>query len=115
MESEVPEAINPDDQASDGARPRIRLSDIQIEQITAALRAGRPLPPHLFPHVFEAPKEYQLSYRTKARRADVLAETMAMPFQHARQYGEFSADWNNLRGPEAWRPGPEIGLSEKHR
>ena len=36
------------------------LSAEQIEEISTLLRAGRRLPPHLFPHLFETPREYQL-------------------------------------------------------
>jgi hypothetical protein len=65
-----------------------RLSEDQIEEITALLRAGRRLPPHLFPNLFEAPREYQLAYRGKARRADILADTMAVPLQAVRAFGD---------------------------
>jgi hypothetical protein len=57
------------------------LSDEQIEEIAGLLRAGRRLPPHLFPHLFETSKESQLFYAGKARRAEVLADTMGVPLQ----------------------------------
>lgn len=73
------------------------LSEEQIEQIADTLRAGRPLPPYLFPHLFERPKEYELSYAGKARRADVLAETLAVPLQAVKRFGgNGPADWTNL-------------------
>jgi len=71
------------------------LTDDQLEEIIGLLRAGRRLPPHLFPHLFETPREYQLAYRGKARRADVLADTMAVPLQPVRTFGE-QADWANM-------------------
>ena len=73
-----------------------RLPDEQIEEIAALLRAGRRLPPHLFPDLFEAPREYQLAYRGKARRADILADTMAVPLQPVRAFGDSSGAWSNM-------------------
>lgn len=72
------------------------LSEEQIEEIAGHLRAGRRLPPHLFPHLFETSKEYQLAYAGKARRADVLAETMAVPLQPVKTFGETGDSWSNM-------------------
>lgn len=72
------------------------LSEEQIEEIAGLLRAGRRLPPHLFPHLFETPKEYQLSYFGKARRADVLADTMAVPLQPVKTFGDSAGSWSNM-------------------
>lgn len=73
-----------------------RLTDEQIQEITSLLRAGRRLPPYLFPHLFETAREYELAYSGKARRIDVLAETMAVPLQPVRTFGEQEAGWANL-------------------
>ncbi len=72
------------------------MTEEQIEEVTRLLRAGRRLPPHLFPHLFEVPREYELSYRGKARRVDVLADTMAMPIQAVRTFGEPKDGWSNM-------------------
>src|SRR4051794_37565408 len=72
------------------------MSEEQIDQVSRLLRAGRRLPPHLFPHLFEVPREYELSYRGKARRVDVLAETMAMPLQPVRTFGQPPDGWSNM-------------------
>jgi hypothetical protein len=64
------------------------LSDGQIEEVIRRLKAGRRLPPHLVPYLFETPREYGLAYAGKMRQADVLAETMAMPLQSVRRFGE---------------------------
>lgn len=76
----------------EGAKP---LPEQQIEEITALLREGKRLPPQLFPHLFETSKEYQLGYAGKARRADVLADTMAVPLQPVRTFGPSDA-WSNM-------------------
>lgn len=74
-----------------------RLTETQVEEIATLLRAGRRLPPHLFPHLFETPREYQLAYQGKARAIDILAETMAVPLQPVRTFGEHAADsWSNM-------------------
>jgi site-specific DNA-methyltransferase (adenine-specific)/adenine-specific DNA-methyltransferase len=73
-----------------------RLPDDQIAQIASLLKAGRPLPPHLFPHLFEAPDEYELTYSGKLRRADVLNDTMAAPLQILKRFGaEEEGRWHN--------------------
>lgn len=71
------------------------LTEDQLEEIMSLLRRGRRLPPHLFPHLFETPREYQLAYRGKARRADVLVDTMAVPLQPVRTFGT-TTKWSNM-------------------
>ena len=75
-----------------------RLTDEQIEELTGYLRSGRRLPAHLFPFLFETAQEYQLAYAGKARRADVLAETMAVPLQAVKTFASDSAAdaWPNM-------------------
>ncbi len=70
-----------------------RLTDSQVEEITTLLKAGKRLPPHLFPHLFESPREYQLAYRGKARAVDILADTMAVPLQPVRTVGDANGAW----------------------
>lgn len=87
------------DQDRVGSDERISqpLSAEQIEEISTLLRAGRRLPPHLFPHLFETPREYQLFYRGKARAIDILADTMAVPLQPVRTFGEHKdGEWSNM-------------------
>jgi DNA modification methylase len=74
----------------------VRMTEAQVEEVTRLLRAGRRLPPHLFPHLFEVPREYELSYRGKARRVDVVADTMAVPLQPARTFGDPEDGWSNM-------------------
>jgi adenine-specific DNA-methyltransferase len=74
----------------------VGMTDEQIEEVTRLLRAGRRLPPQLFPHLFDVPREYELAYRGKARRIDVLTDTMAMPVQAVRTFGEPKNGWSNM-------------------
>lgn len=88
-----------DEVAEDGlfvAGAPTRLTDGQVEEITTLLKAGKRLPPHLFPHLFESPREYQLAYRGKARAVDILADTMAVPLQPVRTVGDADGAWSNM-------------------
>lgn len=77
--------------------PEHRLTDEQIEELVKYVRDGRRLPAHLFPFLFEIPQEYQLSYAAKARRADVLTETMTVPLQPVKTFGAAARDgWENM-------------------
>lgn len=80
----------------EGREGPVGLSDSQIEEIARLLRAGRRLPSYLVPHLFELPREYELAYAGKARRSDVLAETMAVPLQRARTFGVAPDAWSNM-------------------
>jgi DNA modification methylase len=82
--------VSTDDDATRG------LSEEVIEEILSHLRAGSRLPAHLFPHLFEAPKESELAYAGKARRADVLADTMSVPLQPMKTFGASKSGWANL-------------------
>src|SRR4051794_5506479 len=77
------------------ARP-YRLSEEQIEQVTGRLRAGKALPPYLLPHLFERPREYELSYAGKMRAVDVVAETMALPLQPVKTFGDADSAGGNM-------------------
>lgn len=92
------EGVNEDEAAneSEGLPLRFELTEEQIEEIADHLRAGRRLPPHLFPHLFETSREYELAYAGKARKADVLAETMAIPLQPVKTFGDSSDGWSNM-------------------
>ena len=89
-------ALEGDDELAEGEEAESRLTEDQIEEITTLLREGRRLPPHLFPHLFEAPREYQLTYRGKTRVADILADTMAVPLQPVRTFGSTTNGWSNM-------------------
>jgi len=74
----------------------MKLSKLQIETITKFLKEGKPLPDDykniLFP---VTKKEYELVYADKEREEDVLAETMAVPLQPIKTFGENGKEWTN--------------------
>lgn len=89
------------------------LTDEQIEELVKYVRSGRRLPTHLFPFLFEIPQEYQLSYAAKARRADVLTETMALPLQPVKTFGSAGRDgWDEYAHPGRQPPGAKA--SSRH-
>ena len=74
----------------------MKLSKLQIETITKLLKEGKPLPED-YKNIFfpVTKKEYELVYADKEREEDVLAETMAVPLQPVKTFGENGKDWVN--------------------
>jgi len=74
----------------------MKLSKSQIETITKLLKEGKPLPED-YKNIFfpVTKKEYELVYAEKEREEDVLAETMAVPLQPVKTFGENGKDWTN--------------------
>lgn len=64
------------------------LTDSEIEEVTALLRAGKPLPTYWRSRLFDLPKEYTIEYAAKEREEDILADTMAVPLQVAKVFGK---------------------------
>jgi DNA modification methylase len=79
--------------ADQSASPR--LTDEQIESLVARLRAGEYLDEYLRPLLFRQAKEYELDYAAKTPRSRVLADTMAVPLQRLKEFGNPSGDWTN--------------------
>ena len=74
-----------------------RLNDDQIKVIVQLLKEGKPLPEEYRWLLFEGKQETELIYAGKAREVDVLAETMAVPLQKVKVFGEASGDqWHNM-------------------
>lgn len=75
----------------------MNLSEEQKLHVIELLRRGEHLPPEyeelLFPRERQ---ECELVYAGKTRKEEVLAETMGVPFQLARSFGDISGDWHNL-------------------
>src|SRR5262245_21321348 len=78
-----------------GGHGNDRLTDAEIEGISARLRLGEPLDDQYRDRLFRQPKEYELSYAGKSTRGEILAETMAVPLQVIRRFGLPSEGWVN--------------------
>jgi adenine-specific DNA-methyltransferase len=64
------------------------LSTEEIKFITKCLKENKPLPDsyrYIIP--FETKKEYELTYDGKEREEDILADTMAVPLQPVKTFG----------------------------
>ena len=69
------------------------------EQLISIIKEGKPIPMSfknlLFPPE-KKPKEYELVYGIKEREEDILADTMAVPFQPVKQFGKVKeGEWHN--------------------
>jgi len=73
-----------------------KLSKGEIEFITKCLKENKPLPDsyrYIIP--FETKKEYELTYDGKEREEDILADTMAVPLQPVKTFGNGNGGWTN--------------------
>ncbi len=82
-----------------------RLSESEIAEIAASLKAGKPLHPRwrakLFPEATEVEvgKEYRIAYAGKIKQEEILADTPAAPWQLVRRFcadKPFDDGWTNL-------------------
>src|SRR3989338_1103119 len=75
-----------------------KLTEVELEQIAALLRQGKPLPEDYKNTLFDAKKEYELIYSEKEREQDILAETMAVPLQKVKTFrnGKNGNGWKNM-------------------
>ncbi len=69
-----------------------KLTEGQIITICELLKDGKPLPEHYRWLLFEGKQETELIYAGKTREVDVLAETMAVPLQKVKVFGNVKDD-----------------------
>jgi len=75
-----------------------KLTEHQIQHIIELLQAGEDLPLD-YKHLLFPPErqEYELVYAGKEREEDILAETMAVPLQPVKTFGDGQEDeWHNM-------------------
>jgi len=74
-----------------------RLTEKQINAIVELLKEGKPLPEEYRWLLFEGKQETELIYAGKTRDVDVLTETMAVPLQKVKVFGDVKEDqWHNM-------------------
>lgn len=74
-----------------------KLSEDQIRAITELLKEGKPIPEEFKWLLFENKQETELIYTGKTREVDILAETMAVPLQKEKVFGNiYENKWHNL-------------------
>ena len=73
-----------------------RLSEKDRERIIELLEKGEDLPLD-YKHILFPPekREYELVYAGKQREEDILADTMAVPLQPIKTFGENGGGWTN--------------------
>lgn len=77
----------------------MELDEDLKQQLMSIIKEGKPIPSTfkniLFPPE-KVPKEYELVYGIKERKEDILADTMSVPFQPAKQFGKIKeGKWHN--------------------
>jgi len=74
-----------------------QLTKGQIEFLTKSIKEGKPIPED-YKYILFPPdkKEYELVYANKDREEDILANTMAVPLQKVKTFGNNGKDWTNL-------------------
>jgi len=93
-----------------------KLNKEEIKFITKYLKEGTPLPEsYRYVIPFEVKKEYELTYHGKEREEDILADTMAVPLQPVKTFGNGNGGWtnklifgDNLQVLKALRDDPEV-------
>ena len=74
-----------------------RLTKNQISAIVELLKEGKPLPEEYRWLFFEGKQEAELIYAGKTRDVDVLTDTMAVPLQKVKVFGNVKDDqWHNM-------------------
>jgi site-specific DNA-methyltransferase (adenine-specific)/adenine-specific DNA-methyltransferase len=76
-------------------RSQLPLTEAEVKAIEKRLRDGHFLDEQYRSRLFRPTKEYELSYAGKASEGTVLAETMAVPLQTLKQYGQAEEGWLN--------------------
>lgn len=71
------------------------LSAKEIESIADRLNSGQYLPEYLRSRLFQTQQEAELGYAAKVPRSRVLSETMAVPLQTMKRFGEPADGWTN--------------------
>ena len=74
-----------------------RLSEEEINAILEFLKEGKSLPEKYRWLLFEGKQETELIYAGKTREIDVLTDTMAVPLQKVKVFGDVKEDeWYNI-------------------
>lgn len=76
----------------------MKLNKRQKEKIIKKIREGKSLPDeYRFLIPFETEREYELTYAGKERKEDILADTLSVPFQPIKKFGEVKeSEWHNM-------------------
>ncbi len=75
-----------------------KLTKQQKEEIIKKIQEDKPISDEFrFLIPFETEREYELTYVNKERKEDILADTLSVPFQPIKKFGEVKEDdWRNM-------------------
>jgi site-specific DNA-methyltransferase (adenine-specific)/adenine-specific DNA-methyltransferase len=75
-----------------------KLTQQQKEEIIKKIQQDKPLSDeYRFLIPFETEREYELVYAGKERKEDILADTLSVPFQPIKKFGEVKeGEWHNM-------------------
>jgi len=75
-----------------------KLTKQQKEEIIKKIQEDKPIPDeYRFLIPFETEREYELTYAGKERKEDILADTLSVPFQPIKKFGEVKeGEWHNM-------------------
>jgi len=75
-----------------------KLSKQQKDEIINRIQENKLIPDeYRFLIPFETEREYELTYAGKERKEDILADTLSVPFQPIKKFGEIKeGDWHNM-------------------
>ncbi len=75
-----------------------KLTKQQKEEIIKRIQENKPIPDeYRFLIPFETEREYELTYADKERKEDILADTLSVPFQPIKKFGETKEnEWHNM-------------------
>jgi len=74
-----------------------KVTDDQIKFIVERLKEGKPLPEEFKWLLFEGKQETELVYFGKERDIDIITETMAVPLQRVKAFGQIKEnEWHNM-------------------
>lgn len=72
---------------------RLSLRQDELDAIAAQIRAGQPVDERYRTALFHSTREAELTYSGKATAGSILAETMAVPLQVHKRFGDADAEW----------------------
>ena len=75
-----------------------KLTKQQKEEIIKKIQGNKPISDeYRFLIPFETEREYELTYANKERKEDILADTLSVPFQPIKKFGEVKeGEWRNM-------------------
>lgn len=75
-----------------------KLTKQQKEEIIKRIQEDKPISDdYRFSIPFETEKEYELTYANKERKEDILADTLSVPFQPIKKFGDTKEnEWHNM-------------------